>query len=154
DGGELYLARMVSDTFEVSAPQAIVMPADVVAGDLNHDGFEDLLISSHDDGVVVSYLSDGQGNLTAGEPWAMELIDTHYSAELELEDYNDDGHLDVIIVNGDDLVIALGDGEAHFEVHQTITSTSGMFLACTSGDVNGDGVLDLLATVGTQLVLL
>ncbi len=73
-------------------------------------------------------------------------------------DFNNDQHTDIAVVNEDspDVAVLLNDGSGGFSVATYPLSTTGFAIA--AGDINGDGVLDLLVplnngTAGVAVLL-
>jgi hypothetical protein len=76
-----------------------------------------------------------------------------YAESLVVADFNNDGKLDIAVVNnctdsacstGGSVAIYLGNGNAKFNLSQTIDSISGFPLSVVAGDFNNDGVVDLV----------
>ena len=123
-------------------PQTWASPgyAGLAAGDINHDGHLDLLAVSHF-AAILTFLGDGTGHFTAG---TLEKQDGYVAARLL--DVNGDGHLDAIVLGLQraGLEIYLGDGTGQWTlVTQLMQKKIGRDL--TLGDVNGDGILDIVA---------
>jgi FG-GAP-like repeat/Abnormal spindle-like microcephaly-assoc'd, ASPM-SPD-2-Hydin len=126
-----------------SASQAITL------GDFNGDGIVDVAVSLAGDGEnageEVVFLGNGDGTFQAGKTSTGGRLPTSVVAG----DFNGDGKLDLVIAgpicNGScapiPTVILLGNGDGTFQAPTTIFSNSGTVV---SGDVNGDGKLDLV----------
>ena len=97
-----------------------------VHGDLNNDGYEDLIIGTR------VFLSKGNGTYT-------ELSASLSASPQLLGDFNGDGKLDLIAGNH----MYLGRGDGTFRSAGAISLLAGS-IATAAADVNHDGKLDLL----------
>ncbi len=119
-------------------------------GDLNNDGYQDLVISTDAvAGASVSVLlSKGDGTYRAPITFALPA-GGNYST-LALADFNGDGNLDLIAVNfsnGYYVYLGNGDGTVQMPIAHTVTGQiEGMAVA----DVNGDSKTDLLLAITTD----
>lgn len=131
---------------------------DLAVGDINEDGCLDIVAAASDQGGFGVYQGDCTGkswnhrkttglpNLDNPEPddednagWANRLI---------LADINKDGHLDVLASYFKGPRVWLGDGEGNFmgaSVGLPEPSIGGLYRGLDYGDINGDGLLDLVA---------
>jgi len=119
--------------------------AALATGDINRDGFPDIVAASHFGGVQ-TLLNDGRGRFTEkifrGE-------DGYVAAALA--DVNEDGHLDLILVGYAKVGIEVyfGDGTGNWRLHTRLPAPRpGPTMpgrALVVGDLNHDGHLDLVA---------
>ena len=119
--------------------------AALASGDINGDGFPDIVAASHF-GVVQTLLSDGRGGFTEK---TLRREDGYVAAELG--DLNGDGHLDLILLGyrTAGLEVYLGDGTGNWKLHTTLPEPRPERTmpgrALVVGDLNHDGHLDVVA---------
>ncbi len=120
--------------------------ANVSAGDLNGDGFLDLVLAKGRHWPLVSrvLLGDGAGHF----PTSYDLsptADRSYSGRLV--DLDGDGDLDVVISNDapDPKPVYLNDGTGHFQLGSTYGRPEWPTRNATTADLDGDGNPDIVA---------
>jgi hypothetical protein len=119
--------------------------AALATGDINRDGFPDIVAASHFGGVQ-TLLSDGRQGFTEK---LLRREDGHVGAQLA--DLNGDGHLDLILLGYRNTGIWMysGDGTGSWTLYTTLPETRpGSTMpgrAVVLGDLNHDGHLDLVA---------
>ena len=119
--------------------------AALATGDINHDGFPDIVGASHF-GRVQTLLSDGRGGFTE----TVVRRDDGYVAA-QLADVNGDGELDLILLGfaKAGIEICFGDGTGTWKLHTTLPGPKpGRTMpgrAVLVGDLNHDGNLDVVA---------
>jgi len=117
----------------------------LATGDINHDGFPDIVVASHF-GKVQTLLSDGKGGFVDK---VMSTADGYVAAQLA--DINGDGNLDLILLGYSKagIEVYFGDGKGNWVLHKSLPEPSlgpsapGRDLVL--GDVNGDGHQDIVA---------
>ncbi len=128
----------------------------IYAGDFNGDGKLDLLLRSYDYSFrsnVVTLLGHGDGSFTAS---ATSVIANPVNnggdispPSLTVADFNGDGKLDLAVVGesvAGGVSIALGQGDGTFVLSPDALDPAASYGLIVSGDFNGDGVPDLIAT--------
>jgi hypothetical protein len=125
-------------------PFAGAQPTAVAAGDLNGDGYADL-VTANARSKNFSVLINNQDGTFAG-PVNVPLEKTG-AQDLVLEDFNGDGFLDAIFTQrgARRLAFAAGDGMGGFATPVYITVPAGPY-AIATGDLNNDGNPDLAVT--------
>jgi Ca2+-binding RTX toxin-like protein len=132
-------------------------PRELIVGDFNGDGFEDVIVAQNGyysypygftDSTVALFLGDGTGNLTLSDSFTVD----NYPADLKIADLNGDGFEDLVVVSNDYLIndssnvsILLGDGSGNFSPSTNLTVADGAKDVAIS-DFNGDGFKDLAVT--------
>ena len=130
-----------------SAPQLTTLPSafqlngatPAVAGDLNHDGHLDVILTGGPYGYTnLPLLGDGTGNLTP----APTFLNNYGGTLAQLVDLNGDGNLDLILQGGLEykVTVSLGHGDGTFDNEVPYPSNSGAVL----NDIDRDGHPDLI----------
>ncbi len=118
-------------------------PRSLVTGDLNNDGYSDIVVGNFGSGSKGSlsvFLNDGQGGFRSRPVTA---LDANPKA-LALGDFNNDGMLDLAVafINTRRVALLLGDGKGDF-AYPTEYQAGNAPQALAVGDFNADGFLDV-----------
>ena len=110
-------------------------------GDLNNDGYQDLVVANALSGTISALLGDGGG------VFSFPSIDSPAGESpngVALTDFNADGKPDAAVVNanGNDVSLLLGDGFGNFTKAGDF-GTRDLPLSVAAGDFNTDGKPDL-----------
>ncbi|MCB0320144.1 MAG: VCBS repeat-containing protein, partial [Bdellovibrionales bacterium] len=113
--------------------------SELTLGDLNNDGFLDIVGSRDGSGSIIALLGNGDGTFQAG-------VSAAVAAEpeaIELGDFNGDGILDAVTANQNSgtMSILLGRGDGTFQTSVSIATVPDN-AEIAVGDFNGDGKLD------------
>ena len=151
--GHVYIARGKGDGsfFPPVAEEALSQtPSFIAAADFNKDGTPDLAVES---GMTFIFLGNGDGsfrtapsiNVCCANPGSIAVADWTKSGNLGL------GISTVITPHG--IGIEMGNGDGTFYSAETAAMDPRSFPAYqfSSGDLNGDGLPDLVALVGTTV---
>ncbi len=138
-------------TFTIAGkPAAGRGPLSVATGDLNGDGFADMVSANGKTKNVSVFLNKGDG--TFGEP--TNFISASGPQDLVLVDFNGDTDLDLAVTNrlAGNVAIFIGNGAGGFAA-PTLIKTPNAPHAIASGDLNGDTFADLVVTLpGTSSI--
>ncbi len=90
-----------------------LQPHGVAKGDLNNDGFLDLVVTNSGSGTISALLGDGGGVFSFP---SIDSLAGQGPTAVALADFNQDGKLDAAVTNtnANDVSLLLGDGLGHF----------------------------------------
>jgi RHS repeat-associated protein len=125
-----------------------VYRAAVGMGDFNDDGYDDVVASVGNRGTFVTpspqvsiFLSDGRGGLGARVDLDVPTNQPH--AELDVADFDGDGHADVVVV-GNPVSVLFGNGDGSFRVVALGDPGGNYGPRLTAADLDNDGDTDIL----------
>ena len=121
-------------------------PLDLVLADMNNDGHEDILYVLNG-GRFYIRVNNGAGNF--GPPLGRHVFGGSIN-QLEAEDLDNDGDLDVIVDAGFGIKVSLNNGGLNFSPPFD-TACDSFLDAIDFGDFNEDGIPDLLTNSGARL---
>jgi len=137
-------------------------PAHVTVADVNGDGFLDVASANAGGQQSLIYLNDGAGGFYSGAANCaltnrMRCLgpSSNSLSALAFGDFNGDGHLDAAVNASAQAAVYLNDGAGNYStsavscVSPTLMRcfgpASGNFQSLATGDINGDGYLDIVA---------
>src|SRR5581483_9014268 len=126
-------------------------PLSVTVADFNGDGILDLALAAENAGSVAVLIGAGDGTFAAPVNYSAVINSSYVNAV----DVNGDGRQDLVVIGQfalDPFAVLLGNGDGSFQTSTTQNAyASGVpFFA----DMNGDGILDLVAPGVGPVVLL
>jgi hypothetical protein len=126
----------ISTVVPTASNGAWVVPLIFLAGDLNGDGFTDLIIEEAQSQDTQVLLGDNKGGFRAGIPIHAGF---NYPVPV-IADVNGDGKPDILWPDGPE--VELGNGDGSFGPLMNYSETSYYAATCTFHDMDGDGHLD------------
>ena len=115
--------------------------ATVATGDLNGDGYQDIVIGNRVDDTVTVYMGLGDGSFELPQTYAIGAR----VWSVTVADATGNGRLDILTANkgANTVSLLLNDGDGTFQP-QIVIPTGSRPGAVTVADLNGDGIPDLL----------
>ena len=121
-------------------------PAEAEFGDWNNDGLPDLVVAAPCSGLVYFFENDGNGVLS-NRVSVNTGVQPHF---VEIADFNGDLLLDVAAVNylSENITVQFGQPDGTLSSPVIGFSEGSGTLQMRSGDMDGDGDIDLITSVG------
>lgn len=123
-------------------------PQDVITADFNEDGRLDLATANYYGNTITTRLGNGDGTFQSPQTSAAGWMPSHLAAG----DFNRDGRQDLATAGGSGADVLLGNGDGTFSA--PASTGVGYAESVTVGDLNFDGVQDLVVTGSSISVLL
>jgi Big-like domain-containing protein/VCBS repeat protein len=139
-------------TYIAGAPLTAI-PADYgtcnnSSGDLNNDGFPEIVTANCGFDDLIIYVNNGDGTFQPGVTYALSTNSPYLMAEaVTIADVNGDGNKDIISSNfdGGDITVMLGKGDGTVSLPAVGYSTGGSpHTSALVEDFNGDGFMDIV----------
>jgi hypothetical protein len=127
---------------------------EILSGDFNGDGKLDLILlkaNGTEVNMTLWFLA-GNGDGTFGKPQQIAIARNTATctggSPMQLSDFNGDGKLDLAFCDSSQIGILLGNGDGTFQppTFYTADSTGGRQFTFAIGDINSDGIPDLLVS--------
>lgn len=130
-------------------------PRLITTGDLNGDGFPDIVAPIPEENVVVALMNNGDGSFSPRRTF----VRFQTARAVAVADFNGDGKADLAVsgtnANGSNVVaIYFGNGDGTFNQTPVEYGIGSAGLAITTADVNHDGFPDLVVTTGRRIAVL
>ena len=124
-------------------------------GDINGDGFDDIVIGSYYDNVSGGtdykvYALEGDPGATSREIWSYDLVDKNSYVKVVL-DITGDGKKDVIVTGSNEKVLALSGADGALIWEEPFTGATGI---AQIGEFDGTAGEDMLTNVGNVIYAL
>lgn len=118
--------------------------------DINGDGHQDVIVQQAEDNLIAWAFGDGAGSF---RPTGKTLAAGNHPYTITIADFNGDGRPDCAAPNAvsNDLTIGLNDGTGGFVAPPgTRVALPQRSLAVAAGDLNADGLVDLVSSSDEQ----
>ena len=116
--------------------------ATILAGDINNDGHQDVVVACRDDCQSVVYVNDGRGNFPRKIPFGPAKASTR---ALALADFDGDGRLDIAACHEDQgLYVYFNDGKGAFSAGVQIAGRDALPYSMIAADLNRDGKPEII----------
>lgn len=116
--------------------------ASIAIGDINGDGFPDVILPCRDDCQSLIYFNDGKGNFTREQPWGPPKSSTRAIA---VADFDGSGHLSIAACHEKlGCFVYLNDGTGHFASGIQFQTPQALPYSMIAADLNRDGRAEIV----------
>ena len=139
-------------TFQAPEPIVATPPpggfSNIATGDINNDGWPDLIITCAAPTNLYVLLNNRQGGFTQ-----VPTSFGSYTSQAVLADLNGDGNSDLVLIgmDGGGAAVYLGNGQGGFTLQVDLPDPVGLPGPAMVADVNGDGIPDIMQLDGDTL---
>jgi hypothetical protein len=144
-------------SFSNAVPKWISCDCAIATGDFNHDGKLDIVVSYSSGKCVSVLLGNGDGTFGAATNFSLPVnTSTAVSGVMAVADLNHDGKLDVVVADEastNSITVFLGNGDGSL----TLKTNYNLGFGATTvaiGDLNGDGIPDLVVGAGSSVYVM
>lgn len=126
----------------------VLSPNAVAAGDLNNDGWTDIVAISTNGSASVLWYPNVSGSFPTEIILDSNLI---FPEGVIVADMNNDGFYDIVVLDHIQIILYTNDGSGHF-TKSTTPNDSFEYYTFYIADIDGDGYQDIIAGSGQVLV--
>ena len=132
---------------KVSQNSAGERPTDMSVADINGDGAIDVVVANHETSYLTLLYGDGKGSFKPAPHSPISINVKPHPHVVQLKDLDGDNKVDLLVDNrtNNGLLVLMGLGNGQFEKQgQVIDAGGDPYLGFATGDINGDGKLDIV----------
>ncbi len=121
--------------------EALYQPPAIETGDLNGDGFDDVLTSSSSLQSRLLWIPNNGGSLTSPINIDSSLF---VVIDFKIEDLDNDGDMDIALITDTNFILYINDGNAHFQKMLVPSGINTENYDLILSDLDGDGFKDAI----------